>query len=67
MNKEMYDEVVRFLKILADGDNWEHHDVHDKFGDWLGSYYTWENNYYDPMYMAQELLDTIDNWNHNVP
>jgi hypothetical protein len=59
MNKNTEEHILMLLRTLANPQNWELHEVKDKYGDWLGSYYTWEKEFYDPMYVAQELLDEI--------
>lgn len=59
MNKDTEEKIIMLLRTLAEEKNWKLHEVKDQYGDWLGSYYTWEKEYYDPMYVAQDLLDLI--------
>lgn len=59
LNKDIQDKVIQFLNAISDEDSWRLHEVKDQYGDWLGNYYTWEKDYYDPKYVAQDLLDLI--------
>jgi len=59
LNTDIQEKVIQFLNTISNDDNWELHEVKDQYGDWLGNYYTWEKESYDPKYVAQDLLDLI--------
>ena len=54
MNKDTEEKVMMLLRTLAEEKNWKLSRVYGM------TLYTWEKEHYDPMYVAQELLDLIN-------
>jgi len=47
------------LEKLSDNKNWDYNEIHDKYGDYIGGYKVWNNDYYDPSDIAEELFDKL--------
>lgn len=59
MNRDLEEKVIRFLKSIANDDNWDLEELVDEYGDFQGSNLSWTKEYYDPSFVAQELLDLL--------
>ena len=55
MNKKLQEDMIRFIRTMADKGNWKLY----KIG-YLGNEYLWAKESYDPPFVAQELLDEIE-------
>lgn len=56
MNKDLEDKVIRFIRTMAEDGNWEVIDGYPH-----ENQLHWTKESYDPQYVAQELLDLIEN------
>jgi len=54
MNKDLEEKVMMFLRALAEQSNWKLSRVYGM------TIYSWEKEHYDPMYIAQDLLEQIE-------
>ena len=59
MNKDTEEKVMMLLRALAKTNNWRLQEIRDKNGNFIRNELLWEKPHYDPMYVAQELLEEI--------
>ena len=60
MSDKLLEAVRVFLGVVADRQNWRCHEIRDKHGDYIGSYFTWELDTYDPQHEAADLLEKLE-------
>ncbi len=59
MNRETEEKVIMLLRTLAKQGNWAIQKITDVDGNWIRNELLWEKQHYDPMYVAQDLIEEI--------